>query len=251
MIKVHKTKDYTVMSRSHLRDKGLSLKAKGLMSLMLSLPEDWDYSVKGLATLSKDGKESVMGAIKELEEHGYLVRTQIKDNNGRFVGYDYEAFEKPSTGKPFTENPTTENPTTENPTQYNIEQYSKEKYIIEENNIKDTYIKKESSLKRKEEEIKNKEKKEKELPFSEELNTAIEEWFAYKKEKKQTYTAIGKKQLLNRLKEMVGKHNETYVAEVIRYSMSQNWQGIYEPKLTENKNISKQSLLPDDSWLPE
>ena len=53
------------------------------------------------------------------------------------------------------------------------------------------------------------------------------------------------------LKEMVEKHNETYVAEVIRYSMSQNWQGIYEPKLTENKNITKQSLLPDDSWLPE
>ena len=96
-----------------------------------------------------------------------------------------------------------------------------------------------------------KEIKEKELPFSETLNSAIEEWFAYKKEKKQSYTAIGKKTLLNRLKEMVEKHNETYVAEVIRYSMSQNWQGIYEPKLTENKNITKQSLLPDDSWLPE
>ena len=98
---------------------------------------------------------------------------------------------------------------------------------------------------------KEKEIKEKDLPFSEELNSAIEEWFAYKKEKKQSYTAIGKKTLLNRLKEMVEKHNETYVAEVIRYSMSQNWQGIYEPKLTENKNITKQSLLPDDSWLPE
>lgn len=233
MIKVHKTKDYTVMSRSHLRDKELSLKAKGLMSLMLSLPEDWDYSVKGLATLSKDGRESIIGAIKELEEHGYLVRTQIKNSNGRFVGYDYEAFENPSAGKPFTENPLTEKPT-----QYNIEQYNKEKYIIEE-----------SILKREEKEIK--EKREKDLPFSEELNTAIEEWFAYKKEKKQSYTAIGKKTLLNRLKEMVEKHNETYVAEVIRYSMSQNWQGIYEPKLTENKNITKQSLLPDDSWLPE
>lgn len=233
MIKVHKTKDYTVMSRSHLRDKELSLKAKGLMSLMLSLPEDWDYSVKGLATLSKDGRESIIGAIKELEEHGYLVRTQIKNSNGRFVGYDYEAFENPSAGKPFTENPLTEKPT-----QYNIEQYNKEKYIIEE-----------SILKREEKEIK--EKREKELPFSETLNSAIEEWFAYKKEKKQSYTAIGKKTLLNRLKEMVEKHNETYVAEVIRYSMSQNWQGIYEPKLTENKNITKQSLLPDDSWLPE
>lgn len=233
MIKVHKTKDYTVMSRSHLRDKELSLKAKGLMSLMLSLPEDWDYSVKGLATLSKDGRESIIGAIKELEEHGYLVRTQIKNSSGRFVGYDYEAFENPSAGKPFTENPLTEKPT-----QYNIEQYNKEKYNIEE-----------SILKREEKEIK--EKREKDLPFSEELNTAIEEWFAYKKEKKQSYTAIGKKTLLNRLKEMVEKHNETYVAEVIRYSMSQNWQGIYEPKLTENKNITKQSLLPDDSWLPE
>ena len=238
MIKVHKTKDYTVMSRSHLRDKELSLKAKGLMSLMLSLPEDWDYSVKGLAALSKDGRESIIGAIKELEERGYLVRTQIKNSSGKFVGYDYEAFENPSAEKPFTEKPFTENPLTEKPTQYNIEQYNKEKYNIEEN-----------ILKREEKEIK--EKREKDLPFSETLNSAIEEWFAYKKEKKQSYTAIGKKTLLNRLKEMVEKHNETYVAEVIRYSMSQNWQGIYEPKLTENKNITKQSLLPDDSWLPE
>lgn len=233
MIKVHKTKDYTVMSRSHLRDKELSLKAKGLMSLMLSLPEDWDYSVKGLATLSKDGRESIIGTIKELEERGYLVRTQIKNSSGRFVGYDYEAFENPSAGKPFTENPLTEKPT-----QYNIEQYNKEKYIIEE-----------SILKREEKEIK--EKREKDLPFSEELNTVIKEWFAYMKEKKQTYTAIGTKQLLNRLKEMVEKHNETYVAEVIKYSMSQNWQGIHEQRFTENKNLTKQSLLPDDSWLPE
>lgn len=98
---------------------------------------------------------------------------------------------------------------------------------------------------------KEKEIKEKDLPFSEELNAAIKEWFVYKKEKRQSYTAMGKKILLDRLKEMVEKHNETYVAEVIRYSMSQNWQGIHEPRLTENKNITKQSLLPDDSWLPE
>ena len=73
VFRIEKTRDYTVMSNYHLRDRSLSLKAKGLLSLMLSLPEDWDYTMKGLARICKDGIDSISGGIRELETHGYLV----------------------------------------------------------------------------------------------------------------------------------------------------------------------------------
>ena len=118
MFRVHKTKDYTVMSNAHFREKNMSLKAKGLLSQMMSLPDDWDYSIMGLATLSKDGKDSVMSALNELEKFGYLKRTRITDENGRFAGYDYDIFEQPQAEKPYAENPNTEQPNAEKPRQY-------------------------------------------------------------------------------------------------------------------------------------
>lgn len=120
VFRVHKNANYTVLSNYHFREKGMSLKAKGLLSLMLSLPEDWDYSAAGLVTLSKDGKDSVNAALKELEKFGYLRRTQAFDDGGKFSGYNYEIFEQPidvttfagnpSTGEPFAGNPSTGNP---------------------------------------------------------------------------------------------------------------------------------------------
>ena len=109
-IKVHKSGEFTVMSNYHLRDKEMSLKAKGILSIMLSLPAEWDYSVAGLQTLSKDGKDSTTNALNELETLGYLVRTKVTDERGRFNGYNYDIYEKPQTGKPLTGNPPTENP---------------------------------------------------------------------------------------------------------------------------------------------
>ena len=110
VIRVNKTTDYTVMSNTHFKEKEMSLKAKGLLSLMLSLPDDWDYSIMGLVQLSKDGKDSVMNALTELEEIGYLTRTQTTDEKGRFAGYDYDIYENPQTGKPCAEKPNTEKP---------------------------------------------------------------------------------------------------------------------------------------------
>jgi len=110
------------MSNSHFKEKGMSLKSKGLLSLMLSLPEDWDYSISGLAALSQDGKDSISNALKELESFGYLTRTQCLDEKGRFAGYDYNIYEtkqSPLEECPLAENPSTENPSTENPLQYN------------------------------------------------------------------------------------------------------------------------------------
>lgn len=119
VIRVNKTGDYTVMSNTHFKEKEMSLKSKGLLSMMLSLPDTWDYSIAGLVSLSKDGKDSVMNALTELEEFGYLVRTKLTDDKGRFAGYDYDIYEKPQTEKPFSENPNTEKPNSENPPQLN------------------------------------------------------------------------------------------------------------------------------------
>lgn len=124
VIRVNKTGDYTVMSNAHFKEKEMSLKAKGLLSLMLSLPDTWDYSIAGLVTLSKDGKDSVMNALSELEELGYLVRTKVIDDKGRFAGYDYNIYENPQTGKPYAENPNTDKPNTENPPQLNTKQFN-------------------------------------------------------------------------------------------------------------------------------
>ena len=109
-----KTKDYTVMSNYHLRDRSLSLKAKGLLSLMLSLPEDWDYTMKGLARICKDGIDSISGGIRELEMHGYLVRARIRNENGQLGSIEYTILEQPKepaqTPAPVREKPIRENP---------------------------------------------------------------------------------------------------------------------------------------------
>lgn len=125
VMRVHKNANYTVMSNTHFKEKGMSLKAKGLLSLMLSLPDDWDYSIAGLATLSKDGKDSVMSALKELEQFGYLIRTRLTDERGRFAGYDYDIFEAPR--RPYSENPQTDISGSENPRQLNTNKQSTKK----------------------------------------------------------------------------------------------------------------------------
>ena len=95
IVRVHKTKNFTVMSNHHFKEKGMSLKAKGLLSLMLSLPDDWNYSISGLVTLSKDGKDSVMSALTELEKFGYLHRERVTNEKGQFNGVEYNIFEEP------------------------------------------------------------------------------------------------------------------------------------------------------------
>lgn len=95
VFRVEKNKNYTVMSNTHLRDKELSLKAKGLLSLMLSLPDDWDYTLRGLAAINKESINTISGIVNELIEHGYIIRQQIRGNAGRFGDIDYIIFESP------------------------------------------------------------------------------------------------------------------------------------------------------------
>ena len=89
IFRINKTNNFTVMSNAHFKEREMSLKAKGLLSLMLSLPDDWNYNISGLVTLSKDGKDSVMSALAELEKFGYLTRSRVKDDNGKFAGVQY------------------------------------------------------------------------------------------------------------------------------------------------------------------
>lgn len=129
VIRVHKTKNFTVMSNYHFKEKDMSLKAKGLLSLMLSLPDDWNYSISGLVKLSKDGKDGVMSALSELEAFGYLRRTRVINEKGQFSGVDYDIFEEPEekeaiAGNPISAIPISVKPISENPTQLNTNQLS-------------------------------------------------------------------------------------------------------------------------------
>ena len=92
---VKKTTDYTVMANYHLRDKSLSLKAKGLLSEMLSLPEEWDYTLQGLACINREQIDAIRQAVHELERAGYIVRTRERDSRGRLCGTEYSIYEQP------------------------------------------------------------------------------------------------------------------------------------------------------------
>ena len=100
VFRIEKTRNYTVMSNHHLRNAGLSLKSKGLLSMMLSLPEDWNYTTRGLAKICKEGTDSIGSALKELEHAGYIVRNRLRDSKGKIVDVEYVIYETPHSHGP-------------------------------------------------------------------------------------------------------------------------------------------------------
>ena len=140
VFRIEKTRDYTVMSNHHLRNEDLSLKAKGLLSLMLSLPDGWDYTTKGLAHICKDGVDSICAGVRELEEHGYVIRERVRNKNGQLGAIEYTILEQPRTIEPERENPKQDNPilvfpALEKPEQEEPEQLNtKESSIYKSNN---------------------------------------------------------------------------------------------------------------------
>ena len=135
VFRVERNTGYTVMSNHHLRNKELTLKAKGLLSQMLSLPEDWDYTLKGLSLINREQIDAIREAVRELERAGYIVRSRERDGKGRLRGADYVIYEQPqlppapdlpTLENPTLENPTQENPTLEKPTQENPTQLNKD-----------------------------------------------------------------------------------------------------------------------------
>ena len=148
VFRVEKNRGYTVMSNHHLRNKDLSLKAKGLLSQMLSLPEDWDYTLKGLSLINRESIDAIRTAVWELEKAGYITRQQNRDGKGKMADMVYTIYEQPqprpeATEKeqpglenpvlenPTSDNPTPGNPTLENPMQLNKDISSKEKSITD------------------------------------------------------------------------------------------------------------------------
>ena len=127
VFRVERNKGYTVMSNHHLRNKELSLKAKGLLSQMLSLPEDWDYTLAGLSFINREKIDAIREAVKELERAGYIVRSRERDEKGRLRGAAYVIYEQPQT-PPVSDLPTLENPTLDNPT---LEKPTQEKPTLE------------------------------------------------------------------------------------------------------------------------
>ena len=119
VFRIDKTRDYTVMSNHHLRNTELSLKAKGLLSLMLSLPENWDYTTKGLAAICKDGIDSISSCIRELEKHGYIIRERMRNEKGQLTTIEYTILEQPKNTPPEREKPIRENPVLDIPAQLN------------------------------------------------------------------------------------------------------------------------------------
>ena len=135
VFRVERTRDYTVMCNHHLKDSGLSLKAKGLLSMMLSLPDEWNYSTRGLAAICKEGVDAIGKALKELEQAGYIVRRQLRGADGRICDTEYTIYEQPrppDTALPDTENPyldipDMEQPDTDNPAQLNTKKSNTKK----------------------------------------------------------------------------------------------------------------------------
>ena len=129
VFRVERNTGYTVMSNHHLRNKELTLKAKGLLSQMLSLPEDWDYTLAGLSYINRESIDAIRTAVWELEKAGYITRRQGRDEKGKMTAIEYTIYEQPQPPEldcPVLENPTADNPTTENPTSENPMQLNKD-----------------------------------------------------------------------------------------------------------------------------
>lgn len=233
VIRVEKTKNYTVMSNFHLRDKNLSLKAKGLMSLMLSLPDDWDYSVAGLNAICKDGESAIRSAIKELEDNGYLKRERVY-TDGKISDWNYTLYEKPIENKEdslVVENQQVGFQLVENPAQRNTKQSNTKER--KRNTISKDIVS----------ETEPKEKKPnlyqkclaliEEFTDDEETRSLLDTYLRMRlaMKDKPMYGVNQWKGLINKLKVLEGD-----VKEIIRYSTERGYASFYVPTQYQSSN---------------
>lgn len=231
VIRVNNTKGFTVMSNYHFQDKEISLKAKGLLGLMLSLPSNWDYSVNGLVAIVKENKAAVQTALKELEEHKYLKRTRVQDETGRF-DYIYDIYEKPYDKLPCTENQCTdiqctEVQCTENQPQINTNKQSTNKQNTKElntNEYKEKNIKKESVNSVIAEYTEN-----------EELQYALYDFVDMRTKARKPLTARAMKLSLNELDKLAV--DDVTKIDIVNQSIMHNWLTFYK---LQNNNGQRQ-----------
>lgn len=229
VIRVNNTKGFTVMSNYHFQDKEISLKAKGLLGLMLSLPSNWDYSINGLVAIVKENKAAVQTALKELEEHKYLKRTRVQDETGRF-DYIYDIYEKPYDKLPWTENQCTdiqctEVQCTENQPQINTNKQSTKE--LNTNEYKEKNIKKETVNSVISSYTENKD-----------LQDALHGFVEMRNKARKPLTARAMKLSLNKLNELA-LDDVTKIA-IVNQSIVHSWLTFY--KLQNNNNGSQRQL---------
>lgn len=230
VIRVQKTENYTVMSNHHLRNKELSLKAKGLISLMLSLPPDWDYSVAGLVAICKESHTSVRSALKELEEQNYLIRERKNSEKGYFV-YEYTLYEvpEPHTGKQHAAKRDAENTHTENRSQLSKEKLNTNKLNKEEVNKESIYIEElENILK---EEVSN-----------ESLQDLYLQYIEMREGMEAPLTARGLKMLIQRCERLAHMDLELQKA-LVEAAIINNWKNVYLPNEQDVENNTTQANL--------
>ena len=230
VIRVQKTENYTVMSNHHLRNKELSLKAKGLISLMLSLPPDWDYSVAGLVSICKESHTSVRSALKELEDHKYLIRERKNSEKGYFV-YEYTLYEipEPHIGKQHAAKEHAENTQTENRRQLSKEELNTKELNKEEVNKDSIYIEElENILK---EEVSN-----------ESLQDLYFQYIEMREGMEAPLTARGLKMLIQRCERLAHMDLELQKA-LVEAAIINNWKNVYLPNEQDVENNTTQANL--------
>ena len=233
VFRIEKTNNYTVMSNYHLREREMSLKAKGLLSLMLSLPNDWDYTIEGLVTICKENETAIKSTLKELKDFGYLEILKVQNQKGQFE-YEYNIYEKPQSKKPEVENLGVENPSVENQGQLNT-------------NKQNTKNKKEK---------KEKAKTEIDLVidetnYNDDLKNMIYEFIKMRKTIKKPMTTIAVKRLINKLDKFT--NNDKEKIQILDKSIFNSWQDIYPLKPEEKQDIEYEHELTytADDFTPE
>lgn len=233
IIRVHKTNNFTVMSNTHFKEKAMSLKAKGLLSLMLSLPDDWNYSISGLVRLSKDGKDSVMTALAELEEFGYLTRHRTTDSKGKFSGVEYNIFEQPQRENPSAEKPNSaeqhaEKTNAENPSQLNTkESITNDKLLNKENTKENKDINSYSSILS---QIQN-----------DQLRNLYVDYIEMRRNIGSPITDRGLNMLITRCERISAGHIEKQ-KRLLETAIINGWKNVYEPKEDEVKKEQLKAL---------
>jgi hypothetical protein len=222
VFRIHKNKNYTAMSNYHLRDKNLSYKAKGLLSMMLSLPDDWDYSIKGLEKISKEKEVAIKDTLNELKRYNYLIVNKDRNEKGLF-NYEYNIYEKPGVCYPGVDNPEVDNPGLDNQVQINTNILNTKKQNTKlKENVKRKYF------------------------DNEDLNNIFIEYLEMRKKMK----AINSDRAINTLINKLSSYDDDMKFRMIEQSIVNSWKSIYEVKLSKQE-IRKLKEKEIEEWLKE
>ena len=242
VFRVEHNENYSTLSNYHFNDKTLSWKAKGLLSNMLALPPDWDYSLAGLTTLAVDGATATTSALKELEAHGYLIRRPIREK-GKIVDWEYLIFEyprleNPHLEKPLMENPKMANPKEEKPKMENQVQLNTKELNTKELNTKELSTKELSTkeLNKKKERTTTYDELIQASGFDERVQQSLYEFIKMRKLIKKPMTDRALTNLISKLNTLSRGDNET-ADKILNQSIENAWQGIYG--LKEEKTVAR------------